>query len=722
MKKAYLKDYLLVYAKNHRIPAYAYVPVVGGFMAAKFYMYSYRADPITILMFEALLFLPWMMLFFQRRLYRQILSWRDYPMPDAEAQSLMMRIAFNKALYMLPWLFLLFFPVHAPYLYDHLLGYLFVFFAVSMYASASAVLMPLFIFDVGLLMAFAGYVTWLNRAIQETPYIGGAIGLFCLFMLYLGGKFHQSQVELIQSRAESDRNAKHAQEANTAKSRFLALMSHEIRTPMTGIVGMVEFMKETPLNDEQKSFLGTISECSKTLLNTLNDILDVSKLEAGKLEISNVNCDFHNVLGNCTRLLARIAAEKHIYLKLEIDPAVPKLVYGDPHRIQQVVINLLNNAVKFTVTGGVTLRAGFRGGGTYPVLCVEVQDTGIGISKENIKKLFKSFSQADSSIARKFGGTGLGLSIIKNLLGLMGGKIGVKSEEGKGSVFWFELPYHEPRADEAAAEQEGVPALSKLEILLAEDNKVNQQIALRLLGNKGHMVTVANDGVEAVRLARDNAYDIILMDVNMPLKSGFDATIDIRTTGGRNETTPIIALTATIIDENVKQCMDAGMNGYVAKPFSPHQLYKEMAKFLPGKIMTLTEQQAAETLSPAPAPVSTSTAPPQGATLNENLRAIREELGSAYMTLLVDNSIKEVRRLTELLQEEFEKKDYVTLHRSAHDLKGVSGLIGMGETCHHAEAIEKACANKEYERLPELLAVLKLDGERETHEMEEIRE
>jgi CheY-like chemotaxis protein/HPt (histidine-containing phosphotransfer) domain-containing protein len=496
----------------------------------------------------------------------------------------------------------------------------------------------------------------------------------------------------------------------------LALMSHEIRTPMTGILGMVDFMKETKMTAEQQGFINTISDCSKTLLNTLNDILDISKLEAGKLQISNVNFDLRTVINNSARVMQLLADEKDIYLRVEIADNVPPLVYGDPHRMQQCVINFLNNAVKFTGHGGVTLRASFRDG-LIPMLRIDVTDTGIGISKENLKKLFRSFSQADSSTSRKYGGTGLGLSIIKSLVSLMGGKIGVKSEEGKGSTFWFEVPYHEPVASAAAEEEKPVPEIAPLLVLLAEDNKVNQQIALRLLGGKGHRVDVAENGQIALRMVQENVYDQVLMDVNMPLMSGLEATQKIRELGGRFETLPIIALTASVMEEYIQQCYDAGMNDYVPKPFAPRALYAAMARHVTAG-MLLKEGQHNQ---PIPVAATGQPAPKKRATLNANLRAIREELGSEYMTTLVDNSAKEVKHLLSLIHEAMKQGDYAALHRSAHDLKSVSGLVGMTHACHAAEELEIACAKENQAAVPRLIEVLDAEAQKELAEIAEVK-
>ncbi|MEZ0259456.1 MAG: ATP-binding protein, partial [Alphaproteobacteria bacterium] len=406
--------------------------------------------------------------------------------------------------------------------------------------------------------------------------------------------------------------------------------------------------------------------------------------------------------------------------RVEIAENIPEAVYGDPHRMQQCVINFLNNAVKFTAQGGVTLKASFRDG-LIPMLRVEVIDTGIGISQENLKKLFRSFSQADSSTSRKYGGTGLGLSIIKSLVSLMGGKIGVKSEEGKGSTFWFEVPYHEPVAMAAAEEEKPVPEVAPLLILLAEDNKVNQQIALRLLGGKGHSVDVAENGLIAVRMVQERPYDMVLMDVNMPIMSGLEATQKIRELGGRFGTLAIIALTASVMEEYIQQCFDAGMNDYVAKPFAPRALYAAMARHAPAGMLLKEGQSNQPVPQPLPAAPAGEPAPRKKATLNANLRAIREELGSDYMTTLVDNSAREVKHLLELIHEAVKLGDYAALHRSAHDLKSVSGLVGMTHSCHVAENLEIACTKGNHAAVPALITELEAEAQKELAEIEEVK-
>lgn len=380
-----------------------------------------------------------------------------------------------------------------------------------------------------------------------------------------------------------------AEDSNRAKGEFLANMSHELRTPLNGILGMTQILLQSQLTVDQKNDILILKNSAETLLKILNDILDFSKIEVGKLNLENIAFDLRKELSDFFKLASSVAAQKNIEFDFFFDQSIPEYVFGDPLRIKQIIMNLVNNAMKFTSKGSVKINIiALSSSDNIVNLKIEVTDTGVGIPKNKLDDIFLAFNQADSSTTRKYGGTGLGLSICAQLAHLMGGAIYVNSSLGQGSTFVFTVTLQvtsQSIIDQSLLiinENKNFKTEKKqLKILLAEDNLVNQKITVTFLKRLGHLVDVAENGRVAVEMYKSSHYDLILMDIQMPEVSGFEATLAIREIEKESSGhIPIIALTAHALVGDKEKCLDSNMDDYLTKPLSYEGLEKSLSKYL----------------------------------------------------------------------------------------------------------------------------------------------
>jgi signal transduction histidine kinase/HPt (histidine-containing phosphotransfer) domain-containing protein len=514
------------------------------------------------------------------------------------------------------------------------------------------------------------------------------------------------------------RQAKEAAEAATrAKSEFLANMSHEIRTPVNAVVNMNRLLLNTPLDEEQRDFAETAMISSEALMSLINDILDFSKIEAGKLELEITDFDLKQTVESVVKILAPQAAAKGLRLTHRIAPDVYPYLKGDSMRVKQILLNFLNNAVKFTEKGEIEIRVrgeGFEVRGEIPrtsdlvPLTFEISDTGIGIPEANMERLFKSFSQADASMTRKYGGTGLGLAISKQLAELMGGTVGVESREGIGSTFRFTAVFEKgfevrgsgseaaPRIRRSSPRTPHPSPLTPYRILLAEDNLPNQKVALAILKNFGFSADVADNGREAVDALRKTRYDLVLMDLQMPELDGLEAARIIRNpaSGVLNPDVPIAAMTANTSGESREKCFKAGMNDYISKPIDAEELLSLVVRQLQGggdnrEQLTGDRRQVAGDRFSRPLSPATGTLPPVFDP-DDFLRRLGGNKTSLknFVKDLPYHISKEIQKLKTALNE----KDAVKISFYAHTLKGLcanASAYRMSDAAHQIEIIGK---------------------------------
>lgn len=465
-----------------------------------------------------------------------------------------------------------------------------------------------------------------------------------------------------------------AEEATQLKSQFLANMSHEIRTPMNGIIGMLELASHTSLDERQKHYFSQVKNSANSLLNILNDILDFSKIEAGKLSIENIDFDMKNLREEIESITHINTSAKGLKFELIYAHDEDCIFYGDPLRIKQVLTNLLNNAIKFTHEGKIRLKIAHTVGN---IMRFEVQDTGIGLSKEQQSKLFEAFTQADGSTTRKYGGTGLGLSISKQLVELMGGKIWVESQENVGSRFIFEIPLpqgNRENIDKKSIQMVDIRTRKGSQILLTEDNAMNQEIFLGLLHESGIHIDIANNGKEAVDMVTQDPkrYELIFMDLQMPVMGGIEATQIIHTI---NTEIPIIALSANAMKEDVEKSKEAGMKEHLSKPIEVEKLYRVLVQYISKKVDNVVLQE-----------VDVS----QAVTL-PIFQTIDTKVGLGH----VANNEKLYLKILNDFYNNYAHKDFESITDKelkifAHTLKGLLATIGVKELTSLAKRLEES--------------------------------
>ena len=487
-----------------------------------------------------------------------------------------------------------------------------------------------------------------------------------------------------------------AESASKAKGDFLANMSHEIRTPMNAIIGFSGLALKTALNAKQEDYLIKIESSAQSLLGIINDILDFSKIEAGKMEIESIDFDLSEVINHMMNMLSLKAGEKKLDMNCRIDENIPRVLIGDPLRLGQVLINLVNNAIKFTEKGSISIQVDpIEMSATHCTIQFSIRDTGIGMTDEQASKLFIAFSQADTSITRKFGGTGLGLAISKLLVNLMDGNISVISEPGVGSIFMFTANFIlnlNKQEKKLVAHDELTTNFVGTKILLTEDNVLNQQVAKEILEGVGFIVDIAHNGQEAVHAVETNHYELVLMDIQMPILGGYEATALIR----KHEkfvNLPIIAMTAHAMSGAKEECLKAGLNDYVSKPIDPTILFTVLSKWIKPKIAS--EKDLLKLQQKNIQKHEDQIYLPDGIEGIDVTSALRRIGGNKklFKQLLLDFR-KNHNNIIEEIKELINKQDYSTAERVAHTVKGIAGNLSATLVQFAGQKLEQGISSR----------------------------
>ncbi len=472
-----------------------------------------------------------------------------------------------------------------------------------------------------------------------------------------------------QAQKTTEKALRRAEQANRAKSEFLATMSHEVRTPLNGIIGYSELMSDTDLDVVQRRYLERVQFAGSALLSTVNDILDLSKIEAGQVQIRPQPFSLVTMINNVTSIVSDQIERKGLNLELDLANDLPDMLLGDENRIRQVLLNLMNNAFKFTKQGRIRVLVDWVDHPSSPFIRFTVEDTGIGISETSKERLFDQFYQVDDTKASRFSGTGLGLTISKRLTEAMGGEIGCSSQVNKGSTFWFTIPYQATRVGESSRVAEFKPRRAEAcqpgRILLVEDLEYNRELANTILTEAGYAVETARDGAEAVKMVTSRRYDLVLMDIHMPVMDGLAATAEIRALDLAASTIPILAMTANVLPHQIKMFGEIGMNGYVAKPFRKGELFEKV--------------EACMSRAQTRFPVTVDDGGTQGLAYllgPRKVAAAHADLRKQIVEMFSPGTVGSARQ---------------DLANRAHNLISLSSMLGFADLAEACVALEEAC-------------------------------